>query len=455
MWSIIYNENNFIEFLIYIDGDIVMKNCIKVLFFLLILFISSCKKDDSNPTTPSTGTIQGKVTNAAGDTVIVNALVTTTPPTSSVTTNANGEYIISDVPAGEYTVTASKGEYNSGSVTITIIAGRATTADIHLSHVAGNNPPNSPSLLSPADGSTNQTTTLTLSWNCTDPDGDPLKYDIYFGKTTPPSSLVFANQDATTLLRSGLDTNVAYYWQVVAKDNRGASTSGNVWQFSTVGSNLLTQGLVAHYPFNGNTNDESGNGNNGTVYGATPTTDRFGNPNRAYSFNGVDNYINLGTQLSTYFTLPFTINLWIYKPTRYLSTPGNGEIIMSNAKYQNDSRIKVEANFKFFAYRQTSNVQIWHVQANNVIDTSRWEMHTLVNDGTNMSLYSNGIRDTIANAVSMSGFNLNPGIPWYIGKCPTFTVPGPFTGEIDDIRIYNRALNETEIQALYHESDWK
>ena len=49
--------------------------------------------------------------------------------------------------------------------------------------------------------------------------------------------------------------------------------------------------LVAYYPFNGNANDESGNGNNGVVHGATLTFDRFGNPNRAYHFNGIDNFI--------------------------------------------------------------------------------------------------------------------------------------------------------------------
>ena len=46
-----------------------------------------------------------------------------------------------------------------------------------------------------------------------------------------------------------------------------------------------TNGLVGWWPFNGNANDESGNGNNGTVYGAMLTNDRFGNLNSAYSFN--------------------------------------------------------------------------------------------------------------------------------------------------------------------------
>ena len=53
----------------------------------------------------------------------------------------------------------------------------------------------------------------------------------------------------------------------------------------------LDSGLVACYPFNGNANDQSGNGYNGIVNGATLTSDRFGNPNSAYTFNGINNYI--------------------------------------------------------------------------------------------------------------------------------------------------------------------
>ena len=52
----------------------------------------------------------------------------------------------------------------------------------------------------------------------------------------------------------------------------------------------LDSGLVTYYSFNGNANDESVNGNNGTVNGATLTTDRFGNTNKAYSFDGMKNY---------------------------------------------------------------------------------------------------------------------------------------------------------------------
>jgi hypothetical protein len=61
--------------------------------------------------------------------------------------------------------------------------------------------------------------------------------------------------------------------------------------FSQLPSYLPTNGLVGWWPFNGNANDESGNGNNGTVNGATLTTDRNGIANKAYSFDGINDYI--------------------------------------------------------------------------------------------------------------------------------------------------------------------
>ena len=74
-------------------------------------------------------------------------------------------------------------------------------------------------------------------------------------------------------------------------------------------SQIPTDSLVAHYPFNGNANDESGNGNDGTVNGATLAADRFGNASRAYSFDG-------GSHIATSSQLPVnndvgSISVWI------------------------------------------------------------------------------------------------------------------------------------------------
>src|SRR3990167_996949 len=84
--------------------------------------------------------------------------------------------------------------------------------------------------------------------------------------------------------------------------------------FSIGQDTIPIQGLVAYYPFNGNTNDESGNGNNGTLYGPTLTTDRFGNPNKAYSFNGTSDYIRVSDSQSLDIGDSLTITAWGYIP---------------------------------------------------------------------------------------------------------------------------------------------
>ena len=63
--------------------------------------------------------------------------------------------------------------------------------------------------------------------------------------------------------------------------------------FAQVPSYVPTNGLVVYYPFTGNANEQFVNSNNGIINGATLTTDRNGNANSAYNFNGTNSYIDL------------------------------------------------------------------------------------------------------------------------------------------------------------------
>ncbi len=71
-----------------------------------------------------------------------------------------------------------------------------------------------------------------------------------------------------------------------------------------------TTGLVLHLPFSGNANDASGNGLHGTVHGAAPTADRFGAPNKAYSFDGISNYIDIPDNAALEPT-SLTLSVWM------------------------------------------------------------------------------------------------------------------------------------------------
>jgi hypothetical protein len=95
-----------------------------------------------------------------------------------------------------------------------------------------NSPPNTPSNPTPSNGATNVFVNTQLKWSGGDPDGNPVKYDIYFGTTSSPSK-VQNNQSALSYNPGKLTYNTIYYWKIVAWDNHSASTKGPLWYFTT------------------------------------------------------------------------------------------------------------------------------------------------------------------------------------------------------------------------------
>ena len=110
--------------------------------------------------------------------------------------------------------------------------GLTTTGPIWSFTTEYNNPPNTPSSPSPANGATNVQLNVELSWTGGDPDGHDVYYDVYFGDSSPPSKII-ANQSGTTYDPGILEFSTTYYWQIVAWDEYGATASGPVWEFTT------------------------------------------------------------------------------------------------------------------------------------------------------------------------------------------------------------------------------
>jgi chitodextrinase len=103
---------------------------------------------------------------------------------------------------------------------------------VNLSLEILNNPPNSPSNPNPSNGANKVDNNKKLSWSCSDPDGDPLSYDVYFGNITSPP-LVSSGQTARSYDPPGaMVYGGTYYWQIVAHDDKGASTTGAEWSFT-------------------------------------------------------------------------------------------------------------------------------------------------------------------------------------------------------------------------------
>ena len=98
---------------------------------------------------------------------------------------------------------------------------------------SNNQSPLLPSNPIPADQSNNISISTTLQWECTDPENDPLTFDVYFGTNNPPS-LATVNQSEFSFVPGILSQNTQYYWKIVAKDDQANQTEGVIWTFTTI-----------------------------------------------------------------------------------------------------------------------------------------------------------------------------------------------------------------------------
>jgi len=205
---------------------------------------------------------------------------------------------------------------------------------------------------------------------------------------------------------------------------------------------IPTDGLIAYYPFNGNANDESGNGNNGTVTGATLTTDRKGVSNSAYSFNNQKISITRVSDFDATFTGDFTISMWIY-PTFFpgfsrlfsmRDAPADGfEILLAGSSVVNSNYNNSTSD----GFTQTLVLNTWY----SIIMTKESGI---------LKLYFNNILNGTTFDYSARGAmntTVSPVIANYAAAYPSVGI----IGKMDDIRIYNRALTTAEITTLYNE----
>lgn len=222
------------------------------------------------------------------------------------------------------------------------------------------------------------------------------------------------------------------------------------------GGGIPTDGLVAYYPFNGNANDESGNGNNGTVVGATLTNDKNNNENSAYLFDGINDYINIDTIINDLSSLNTgSLSFWI-KPTvvsisNYKAIVGFGDAI------NNALVIHTLSGGLLSAYLIKNSSNKWVLNTNNaVLSQDTWSHIVIIHDGINPKIYVNGQvpSQSFSNSVNLDyWFNDiviakgRIGARYYFGYGEDVL----FQGIIDDIRIYNRSLSEQEIAQLYNE----
>jgi len=211
----------------------------------------------------------------------------------------------------------------------------------------------------------------------------------------------------------------------------------------TVPDYVPTNGLVGWWPFNGNANDESGNGNNGTINGATLTTDRNGNTNSAYNFQN-SNYIEINHN-SIFNTAQFSISLWYsvsVHDTQVLiskreSSGWGGSFELEIGK-ESDGTNKVGTT-----WTTDGNYAVHYISSD--ITNSTWNNFIITYSVDSVRIYFNGEYVKGEEVNDTQNFNNLPITIGSRGNGWHQTI-----GNIDEVGIWNRALTECEIQELYN-----
>ena len=215
--------------------------------------------------------------------------------------------------------------------------------------------------------------------------------------------------------------------------------------FAGVAQATLLDGLVAYYPFNGNANDESGNGNNGIVNGATLTMDRFGTASSAYSFDGVDDYVSVSDSpsldLTTY---RMTIASWFRTSN---PTPNQDKGLVEKGDIwaltlRSDGKVNIGMYFG-----PTYPNDYYSAISTTIVSPDTWYHVAGSYDGSAMRIFVNGVLESstpITGNFNTDDRRLCIGSNVWGSDQPTI-----FTNaSIDEVRIYNRALSDSEIMAL-------
>jgi len=406
--------------------------------------------------------VSGNITNAGGGTVTSRGICWSTTPNPTVNNSKTTE----GTGAGEFTSTLTN--LLAGTTYYARAYGENSRGISYGSEITFTTL--GPPKLTTTAVSNITATTATSGGTIISDGGSPItaKGVVWSASPNPTIDLATKTNDGNGLNNFtssliNLTGNTKYYIRSYATNIIGTSYGDEViFTTSTpvpVIEESLKQGLVAYYPFNGNANDESGNENNGTIVGAALSTDRFGNPNKSYLFDenisasisgNADNFPSANSPRSISFWYN-SKNIGSGKSYQILGYGGNacGSSFIMNFENNDIGQNflgKYEVQGHCLAFRTFAE---YPLPANN-----KWHNITVTYNGSVLRFYNNGILVFVSNTILMNTYVINRKFVFgrevnENGTAPYFSSAYfGFSGNLDDIRIYNRALTQEEITYL-------
>jgi len=212
--------------------------------------------------------------------------------------------------------------------------------------------------------------------------------------------------------------------------------------------------LLLHLPMNGNANDESGMNVPTTLVGPRLTTDRYGNPDQAYLFDGKDDYIIVNNNEALISEKQFSICMWAKINDRSQVEPKYNNTLFEQRNDDPSSAMGIHFLAERFIYtylelRTSSSTQSVALQTDYPGDGAWYHFAAVLDENKNMHLYING--ELKASHLFNRDGDFFTGINRVsIGVHHTLSaITGAFNGAIDEVYIYNRALNYCEVETLY------
>jgi hypothetical protein len=272
-------------------------------------------------------------------------------------------------------------------------------------------------------------------------------YQVLLDTINPPKNIVQQSTTDTFFTRAqALLPQTTYFWQIIGFDSSSLTAESAIWSFTTASSPVApTNGLVAWYPFNGNTRDESSQSNDGVNNGAIPTTDRFGNSNSAYAFAG-SQYIEVKADASLH---PGTISISVWIQADSIERAGEWCSIIDD--------FLLLHGWCLDRWQNTLKVHFGNVSTvSNVLDGALYHVVAMGNS-SRVKLYVNGLLEKEGIPIlTLMNYSQIQQRSIFIGANDDNLGPPEsfYRGSIDDLRIYNRELTMEEVLALYHEGGW-